>query len=125
MEIFRHLDNTPAEPDTLKNLLTLARLPELCASIDTSDPKTANDGELYCLWGTFDVRRDELARGVRFALLNCPHALAWTITCLPDGKAVVHCTLDKNFDDPDFLDSIDQFADDWAEGVARHLRAPA
>lgn len=125
VEFIRTLSHTPVDADSLKRTLTLARLPELCASIDTSQPENDNEGDIYCLWGAFRVRRDELVQGVRFSLLNCPHALAWTVTRAPDDGVVVHCTIDKTLDAPEFVESIEQFVGDWAEGVHRFLQSPA
>ena len=32
------------------------------------------------LWGEFNISYDKINGGVRFALLDCPNALSWTIT---------------------------------------------
>jgi hypothetical protein len=98
--------------------ITGPRLAELCASIDRvlSWDETADAGEMYCLWGQFRVNRERLKRGVRFTLPGCPNALAWTITAEPDGT-VIHCTINQQQHDPDFLESIESFVADWSDGI--------
>ncbi|MEJ2479390.1 MAG: hypothetical protein P8Y78_04275 [Acidihalobacter sp.] len=111
--------------ERLHRLLVLDQLPRLCESIDSITPTSDRAGNLYCLWGAFEVSREELRGGVRFSLLNCPHALAWTITCDASAqRLLVHCTIDKTEVDPDFAESIQHFVDDWATGLERALRAP-
>jgi len=74
--------------------------------------------------GAFSVRRDEIRNGVRYALLECPHALAWTVT-LDEARehVTIHCTIDKTQPDPEFAESIHGFVADWADGVREGFRA--
>jgi hypothetical protein len=108
----------------LKQSLTIQNLPNLCASISTAAPSTESEGELYCLWGAFDVRRDEIRNGVRYALVDCPHALAWTVT-LDEARehVIIHCTIDKTHPAPEFAESIHAFVSDWAAGVRAGFQA--
>lgn len=123
MEFFQTIKNTYVHTDELKKLLSINSLPVLCASIDTMSAKDENTGDIYCVWGSFDVRREEIRYGVRFSLLNCPHALAWTITFDEIAKhIVIHCTIDKTEQDEDFVDSIDIFVKEWASGIAGALQ---
>ncbi|MDB4576001.1 hypothetical protein N9112_03495 [bacterium] len=70
-----------------------------------------------------EFRREEIRYGVRFSLLNCPHALAWTITFNEESQdIVIHCTIDKRQQDPDFIDSIYEFIEDWSSGITRALK---
>ena len=123
MEFFQTIQQVDVDAGDLKRLLTLGNLPGLCASIDTSQPRTDHEGEIYCLWGAFNVRRDEIANGVRFSLLDCPHALAWSITCdKASGRIIIHCTIDKTEPEADFVESIALFVRDWADGVSRSFK---
>lgn len=123
MEFFQTIKNTNTHSDKLKKLLTINSLPALCASIDTMNAKDEDTGDIYCVWGSFNVRREEIRYGVRFSLLNCPHALAWTITFDEAAEhIVIHCTIDKTEQDEDFVDSIDIFVKEWAGGIARSLQ---
>ncbi len=124
MEFFREVHHPGLALPALKQALTIPDLPQLCASISTATAHTDNDGELYCLWGAFNLRRDEIRNGVRYALLDCPHALAWTVT-LDEARAhvVIHCTIDKTHPDPEFAESIHAFVADWADGVREGFAA--
>ena len=126
MEFFREVHRPGLGIPTLKRSLTIENLPNLCASISTAMPRTGSEGELYCLWGTFDVRRDEIRNGVRYALLDCPHALAWTVTLdEARGHVIIHCTIDKTHPDPEFTESIHAFVSDWVDGLHEGLDALA
>lgn len=98
--------------------ITGPRLAEFCDSIDEvmSWDAATDRGEMYCLWGQFQVSREVLKRGVRFTLPGCPNALAWTITEEPRGT-VIHCTINQDVDDPDFLESLETFVADWRAGT--------
>ena len=68
------------------------------------------------------MKREEIRYGVRFSLLNCPHALAWTITFDETSQnIIIHCTIDKTEQDPDFIDSIHEFVADWSNGIIEAL----
>jgi len=122
MEFFQVVHSPDLDIDKLKKLLAINSLTDLCASISTITPKKENAAEIYCLWGLFDVTREEIRYGVRFSLLNCPHALAWTITYNEENKdIVIHCTIDKTETDPDFVESIYEFVADWSKGIAKVL----
>lgn len=126
MEFFQEVHHPGLALPRLKQSLTIRNLPDLCASISTAAPRSENEGELYCLWGSFNVRRDEIRNGVRYALVECPHALAWTVT-LDEARehVVIHCTIDKTHPDPEFAESIHSFVADWADGVRKRFRLPA
>jgi len=123
MEFFQEVYRADIDKINLKNLLTISNLADLCASINTIISENGNDGIIYCIWGEFNVRREEIRNGVRFSLLNCPHALAWTITLdETNNNIVIHCTIDKKEQDPDFVDSIHEFVADWSSGLAETLQ---
>jgi hypothetical protein len=113
----------PATAADLQRRLTIGELPRWCASIEKvlSDAKTR--GEIYCVWGTFDVNREDLRSGVRFSLPGCPYAFQWTVTTglQPNPQhAVIHLTINGTGHDQDFIDSIRQFVDDWKAGLEAH-----
>ncbi|HBU29181.1 MAG: hypothetical protein A2X71_01415 [Thiobacillus sp. GWE1_62_9] len=122
MEFFRTLHQPRLDVPALKALLAIHNLPALCASISTATPGDGDAGDIYCLWGGFSLRRDELRNGVRYALLDCPHALAWTVT-LDEMRehVVIHCTIDKTHPDPEFAESIETFVSDWSDGISKVL----
>lgn len=123
MEFFREVRHAGLDVVQLKNLLTIGNLTSLCASISMASSSNESEGEIYCIWGAFNVRRDEIRHGVRYALINCPHALAWTVTYDDvQQHVIVHCTIDKVDQDPEFIDSIHAFVSDWSSGMAQALR---
>jgi len=120
MEFFATLDSR-LNGEQLQQLITLERLPQLCATIDTLLSQTsAEAGEIYCLWGAFHIRRELINGGVRFTLPQCPNALAWTITAetLADRHQItIHCTINRRTPDPDFIESIEWFVQSWQTGL--------
>ncbi len=123
MEFFQEVHSPDFDIDYLKNLLTINSLTNLCASISNVTAHKENEADIYCIWGAFNIRREEIRYGVRFSLLNCPHALAWTITLNEANQnIIIHCTIDKTEQDPDFVDSIHDFVEDWSNGITKALQ---
>lgn len=123
MEFFHQVRLAGLDVAELKRLLTLENLPVLCASIQTVNKTGDDEGDIYCVWGAFDVRRQEIRYGVRFSLLNCPHALAWTITWHEKEQCIViHCTIDEKEQDELFVDSIHEFVAAWSAGLSGRLK---
>lgn len=74
------------------------------------------------LWGEFNISYDKINGGVRFALLDCPNALSWTITAgfPPErNKIVLHCTINRSEKALEFIEEIEEFMDEWEEGLKR------
>jgi len=119
MEFFGEIEASHIDDNYLKELLTVSTLPKYCSSIDSVISINNNEGEIYCLWGQFSVKQEVIKHGIRFSLLNCPHALSWTITHDQSAKKIIiHCTIDKKEEDKDFIDSINQFVSDWEMGLS-------
>jgi len=124
MEFFREVPFRELDVSDLKKLVVLNNLTTLCASISTVTPINTYEAEIFCIWGTFELRCDELKCGVRYSLIDCPHAFAWTVTYDKARELIViHCVLDKTEAelDPDFVESIDEFATDWEIGIQKAL----
>ena len=123
MEFFQEVKPENIDVVNLKKLLIIGSLPDFCDSIETVISEQNQEGEIYCVWGQFNIRREVIRYGVRFSLLNCPHALAWTITYHEQkGVIVIHCTIDKKEEDEDFVQSIHQFVTDWRHGIETQLK---
>lgn len=122
MEFFA-LAAVPASVDDLRRRLTIIDLPLWSASISVVFRDGGTEGEIYCVWGQFRVRREEIRDGVRFTLPGCPNALQWTVTTgqppEPD-KVVIHLTINRAEHDPDFIESNAQFVADWRSGLEAH-----
>lgn len=117
MEFFESCKTTDTDILELKNILVINKLPELCRSISKVLSDSNEYGVIYCLWGEFKINREELKQGIRFSMPDCPNALAWTITMESDHSIIIHCTINKNEHDPDFIRSIEEFVYDWKEGL--------
>jgi hypothetical protein len=77
------------------------------------------------MWGEFTLRREKIMGGVRFSMLDCPNALAWTITTgyPPDRtKAIIHLTINRTRKQDEFVQEIHHFLDDLLEGIIRILQ---
>lgn len=119
MEFFAEVTNPGLDIEGLKQQLTIERLPSMSNSIDSVLSNEKHKGRIYCLWGEFEINREELKYGVRFTLPSCPNALACSITLDDDNDdtIIIHCSINKKQHDEDFIESIHQFVSDWAKGL--------
>ncbi len=122
MEFFKLVDVRTSEK-AIQEKLTLGNLEQFCESIFPLD-----DNPEVCLtggmWGEFTVRRDPIMGGIRFSMLNCPNALAWTITTgYPPAreKAVIHLTINRERKQEEFVVEILLFLEDLAKGIASYF----
>lgn len=122
MEFFCEVENSGFDGDSLKKLLTIGRLSELCSSISSVIEDEKEKGVIYCVWGECEVNREELEFGIRFSMPDCPNALAWSITTDEgSNKTVIHCTINKKQHDEDFIETIRGFVSDWSDGLRKAL----
>lgn len=127
MEFFAIADVRTDGP-TLQAEVTLERLAEFCASIDAVIDHADDHADIYSVWGEFRVFREEINGGVRFTLPKCPNAFAWTVTTgypPAPGSVVVHGTINRTEHDPDFIETLEQFVEDWRIGLERSLAGAA
>ena len=122
MEFFKIVDVLTTDK-VIQKKLTLGNMEEFCESIFPLD-----DNPEVCLtggmWGEFTVRRDPIMGGIRFSMLNCPNALAWTITTgYPPAreKAVIHLTINRERKQEEFVEEILLFLEDLANGIASYF----
>lgn len=118
----------PVAPEALQDRLTIAALPELCASLERVLEDAGATGTVWSVWGEYRVHREPIAGGARFTLPDCPNGLAWTVTTghPPDpALTVVHCTIARREHDPDFIETLEQFVAHWREGLQRAFPWPA
>ena len=122
MEFFKIVDIKPTE-EHLKNKLGLQQLESFCESVFPLD-----EGNEVCMiggmWGEFTLRRDEIMGGVRFSMLDCPNALAWTVTTgYPPAreKLVVHLTINRERKQEEFVEEINLFLEDLTKGLKSYL----
>jgi hypothetical protein len=113
----------PASPADLKRRLTICDMPHWCASIETVLEDAKSSGEIFCIWGSFNVNRDEISHGVRFSFPRCSNALQWTVTTghQPNPQhTFIHLTINRTEQDQDFIETIQQFMADWKAGLESH-----
>ena len=125
MEFFA-LAQCPLTETQIQDTLRGQQLADWCATINRVLHWEDEQGEIYSLWGQFRVRRELIRGGVRFTLPECPNALAWTLTVAPPavgGEASpgiqVHCTINRTEHDPEFIATLEDFVDDWRQGLER------
>jgi hypothetical protein len=106
-------------PMVIQRDVHISSLTELCRSIEKVLSQQGERGEIYCIWGEFKVHRELIRQGVRFTLPGCPNTLQWTITTAVDepGMVRVHCTIEQTRHDSDFIESLQQFVEDWKHGL--------
>jgi hypothetical protein len=115
--------NIPASVEDLQRRLTIGDLPRWCASIEKILRNDTLSGEIFSVWGAFDINREALSKGVRFSLSNCPMALQWSVTTghQPNPReTVIHLTINRVEQDKDFVDSLRKFVEDWKAGLEQH-----
>ena len=117
MEFFEETNRTHIDSVELKTLLSISNLPKLCNSIDKVITDNITNGTIFCLWGEFNINREELNDGVRFTMPGCPNAFTWTITTAEDDMLHIHCTIKQRTHEPDFIASIEDFTHDWKAGL--------
>lgn len=114
MEFFKIIPVKTNEK-SIQNVVTLDRLEEFSNLVFNLDTPKESESEIGGLWGEFTLQRSLIKGGVRFALLDCPNALCWTITAgyLPREDAlVVHLTINRTQKEKEFLEEIEDFLDD-------------
>jgi len=122
MEFFKIVEVHTSENE-IQEKLTLNNLESFCESIFPLE-----QGEELCpiggMWGEFTLRRDHIMGGARFYMLDCPNALAWTLTTgYPPArdKLVVHLTINRERKQEEFVEEIHQFLADLDEGLRSFL----
>jgi hypothetical protein len=71
------------------------------------------------------LSRNEIKGGVRFALVECPNALTWSITTgYPPKKEqiILHLTINRMEIDQNFMEEINEFIDDWEIGLLQFFK---
>ena len=118
MEFFRIIDIQVSEA-ILQNEIYPKSLESFTESMFILE-KGNTDFKGATLWGEFKISYDKIKGGVRFSLLDCPNALAWTITTgfPPErNKIVLHATINRTQKPAEFIEEVDEFLDEWKTGL--------
>lgn len=118
MEFFAYASVRMSASD-IQRYINISNLVEWCASIDKVLSVEDERGNIYCVWGEFRVHRELISEGVRFTLPNCKNGIQWTLTPNPVNfvEVMIHCTINRTDHDPDFVDSLEIFVNDWRAGI--------
>lgn len=114
MEFFRNIKLKTQEKN-IQGQLTIKNIGFISNEIFVIGNQNNTEADIGGLWGEFTLTRSLINGGIRFALLECPNALAWTITTgnLPDRNAVViHLTINRQQQNESFIEEINEFLDD-------------
>jgi len=118
MEFFKIIDRRVSEAIIQEKITpkTIEKFTESMFLLETIE----NDYSCGTLWGEFVVSYHKIKGGVRFALLDCPNALQWTITTgFPpkESNIVIHLTINRSQKPTAFIDEIQEFIEEWAIGL--------
>ena len=123
MEFFRII-NTQTTENQLHELLSFENFNSLNESLFILDYEN-NSVNIGGIWGEFTLIRDQIRGGVRFALVECPNALTWTVTTgyLPAKEQIVlYLTINRTEKEQDFIDELNEFLDDWEQGLLQFFK---
>ena len=117
MEFFRWVE-VKTDENSIQEKLTISNIGLVTDDLFVIGKETKVEAEIGGLWGEFTLRRTEIKGGVRFALLECPNALVWTITAglKPNPNViVVHLTINRETQTEDFISEINEFLNGQTE----------
>ncbi|OUR90785.1 hypothetical protein A9Q87_12595 [Flavobacteriales bacterium 34_180_T64] len=123
MEFFRGINLNTTE-EYLQKYLRLNSLDKLSNEIFNLKTPSEEVADIGGIWGEFTLSRNEINGGIRFALLECPNALCWTVTTgfPPDPEStVIHLTVNRQQISQEFIEEIEEFLDDHSECLKRVL----
>ena len=114
MEFFRILKIKTLDSD-IQNALALENLNSMSREIFVIGNQNKKEADIGGIWGEFTLTRSEIKGGLRFALLECPNALTWTITTgfPPDPNSIIiHLTINRQQKELSFIEEVNEFVDD-------------
>lgn len=123
MEFFRVIE-VKAEEGEIQNSFDFHNLESLSDELFLLKTINTNHAQIGSLWGEFTLQRTVIKGGLRFALLECPNALTWTITMGYDkdaGSVMIHSTINRKEKNQEFIDEIDEFLDDLSEHLKKNF----
>lgn len=123
MEFFRSVTINTSE-QIIQEVMILEKLEEITNELVLLDQIDDDSAAIGGIFGEFTLERSTIKGGLRFALKECPNALAWTITTgyppAPDD-IVIHLTMNRYEKAADFMEEVEAFLDDHGKCVQIHL----
>lgn len=117
MEFFKIVKVKTSEKE-IRDLLKLDNLESFSSELIPLDQPKDHQIPIGGIWGEFSLSSQEIKGGIRFSLLECPNALAWTVTTgyLPSKEdIVIHLTINRLTKEDHFIEEIQDFLEDHAE----------
>ena len=114
MEFFRII-KLKTQDKTIQDKLTIDNLEFISNQIFIIGDQNNTRADIGGIWGEFTLTRTLINGGLRFALVECPNALAWTIKTgiQPDPDAIViHLTINRQQQKESFIEEIEEFLND-------------
>lgn len=114
MEFFRII-KLKTQDKTIQDELTIDNLEFISNQIFIIGDQNNTRADIGGIWGEFTLTRTLINGGLRFALVECPNALAWTIKTgiQPDPDAIViHLTINRQQQKESFIEEIEEFLND-------------
>jgi hypothetical protein len=114
MEYFRGIKIITNEK-YLQESLVLNNLDKISSELFNLEKPSQELSIIGGIWGEFTLSRSEIKGGVRFALLECPNALCWTITTglgTNTESIIIHLTINRQQITKDFTEEIEAFLED-------------
>ena len=117
MEYFRIVKVKTTEQH-IQKYATLSNLEDISTLMFNLEEPSEKEANIGGIWGEFTLSRSKIKGGLRFALLECPNALCWTITTgfPPDRESIIiHLTINRQRKKQIFIDEIIEFLDDHCD----------
>ena len=123
MEFFKIIDKQVTEAQIQEHIKPRS-LEDFTETMFVLETISESEFKGVTLWGEFHISYQKIKGGVRFTLLDCPNALAWTITTgYPPAreKIVLHATINRTQKQEHFIEEIDEFVQEWEEGLSNEF----
>ena len=119
MEFFSYA-SAHMSPTDLQRFIRIKNLPQWCASIEKVSTQTAEKGSMVWKDIEYAVHEEIVRNGVHFTLPGSEHVMQWSITAEPNsqhGRGTIHCTVNQAELEPEYIQYLQQFVDDWKTGL--------
>ena len=114
MDFFRII-KIKTQDKIIQDELTIENLELISNEIFVIGDQNEKEANIGGIWGEFTLTRALIRGGLRFALVECPNALTWTITTgiNPNPDVIgIHLTINRQQQNESFIEEIDEFLDD-------------
>lgn len=123
MEFFR-IVRVETDEKALQDNISFDHIEEISNHIFRLSEPNQSELSIGSIWGEFTLIRQSISSGLRFALKECPNALAWTITTdfPPERNGMgIHLTINRERKDSEFIEEIEEFLDDHSACLQKYF----